>query len=270
MSAFHILEDVETSCVPDISKRKKSILEKQNGKTRSVLQPLSNGVKQDVKRAKFTINNQKTQEIKEKSKENLEKIKVIDEIGKIEKSNAIITSDEAEDDDHIPKSILYSIEYKQDIWNHLKYLEKFHPFPNSKYMLRQNDLCWRSRSILVDWLASVSHEYKLSNETFHLSVHYVDRFLMHMAVAKTKFQLVGAAAMLLAGKIEEVYPIDVKEWAYLTRDSFTPKQILKMEQLLTKILKFKMQPPTISTFIDHFCYEHQLDAKTSILANWFY
>ena len=43
--------------------------------------------------------------------------------------------------------------------------------------------------------------------------------------------------MLIAGKMEEIYPIDVKEWSYLSGDAFTPKQILKMEQLIIKLLK---------------------------------
>lgn len=237
---------------------------------RGILQPVNNGVRQDAKRTRF-INEDKTVEvicIDDSLKENSEALTInLDEdVLKIEKSEEQQITKNDRPSDSFPKKLLYSIEYRKDIWKYLHELESSNYFPKPKYMLKQNDLSWGTRSILVDWLASVGAEYEMSNETFHLSVNYIDRFLSHISVVRNKFQLVGAAAMLLAGKVEEIYPIDVKEWAYLTGDAFTPRQVLKMEQLVAKVLKFKMQPPTICTFIEHFCHEHNLDTKTLNLA----
>lgn len=83
---------------------------------------------------------------------------------------------------------------------------------------------------------------------------------------REKFQLLGAAAMLLASKIEEIYPPDVKEWVFLTENTFTVRQVLRMEQLLLKVLQFKVQPPTMLVFIQHFCVTHELDKETMYLA----
>ena len=65
-------------------------------------------------------------------------------------------------------------------------------------MKKQPDLTPSMRSILVDWLVEVSDEYKLHDETLHLAVSYIDRFLSQMSVLRGKLQLVGTAAMFIA------------------------------------------------------------------------
>lgn len=65
-------------------------------------------------------------------------------------------------------------------------------------MRRQQDVTMGMRSILVDWLVEVAEEYKLQRETLFLAVNYIDRFLSHMSVLRSKLQLVGASAMFLA------------------------------------------------------------------------
>lgn len=54
------------------------------------------------------------------------------------------------------------------------------------------------RAILVDWLVEVTNEFKLRNETLHLTVNIVDRFLSLMYVNKERLQLVGVSAMFVA------------------------------------------------------------------------
>ena len=49
-------------------------------------------------------------------------------------------------------------------------------------MVKQPDITFGMRSILIDWLVEVGEEYKLKNETIYLSVNYIDRFLSHMSV----------------------------------------------------------------------------------------
>lgn len=70
--------------------------------------------------------------------------------------------------------------------------------PKVGYMKKQPDITNNMRAILVDWLVEVGEEYKLQNETLHLAVNYIDRFLSSMSVLRGKLQLVGTAAMLLA------------------------------------------------------------------------
>jgi len=63
--------------------------------------------------------------------------------------------------------------------------------PHSDYLSKQKEITSSMRVKLVDWLIEVQDEYKLQNETLHLAVSYVDRFLSSMSVTRAKLQLLG-------------------------------------------------------------------------------
>lgn len=65
-------------------------------------------------------------------------------------------------------------------------------------MLKQPDISYGMRAILVDWLVEVVEEYNMKTETLYLAVSYIDRFLSYMSVVRAKLQLVGTAAMFIA------------------------------------------------------------------------
>ncbi|XP_053317392.1 cyclin-A2 [Spea bombifrons] len=137
--------------------------------------------------------------------------------------------------------------------------------PKSGYMLKQPDITNNMRAILVDWLVEVGEEYKLQNETLYLAVNYIDRFLSSMSVLRGKLQLVGTAAMLLASKFEEIYPPEVAEFVYITDDTYTKKQVLKMEHLVLKVLSFDLAAPTILQYLNHYFQSHPVSQKTESL-----
>lgn len=83
---------------------------------------------------------------------------------------------------------------------------------------------------------------------------------------KNKFQLLGVAAMFIAGKIEEIYPPFAHEWAELTAKTYTAKQVKAMEKVLLSTIDFDVQPPTILTFIEHLCNKLNMDSKILYLA----
>jgi cyclin A len=66
---------------------------------------------------------------------------------------------------------------------------------------KQPDITNSLRAILMDWMVEMGEEYKLQNETLHLTVNYVDGFLSSMSVLRGKLQFVGTAAMLLASSL---------------------------------------------------------------------
>jgi len=65
-------------------------------------------------------------------------------------------------------------------------------------MLKQREVNANMRAILVDWLVEVTAEFRLRNDTLHLTVNIIDRFLSLMYVTKEKLQLVGISAMFIA------------------------------------------------------------------------
>lgn len=163
------------------------------------------------------------------------------------------------------EDVLCVPEYAEDIHRYLRECEvKYRPKPG--YMRKQPDITNCMRIILVDWLVEVGEEYKLCSETLFLAVNYLDRFLSCMSVLRGKLQLVGTAAVLLAAKYEEVYPPEVDEFVYITDDTYTKKQVLRMEQHLLRVLAFDMTAPTVHQFLMQYTLEGHICARTVNLA----
>ncbi|KAK5643944.1 hypothetical protein RI129_007789 [Pyrocoelia pectoralis] len=139
-------------------------------------------------------------------------------------------------------------EYRSEIYMYLRELE-LQNRPKIGYMKKQPDITYSMRSILVDWLVEVAQEYKLQSETLFLAVNYIDRFLSYMSVVRGKLQLVGIAAMYIAAKYEEIYPPDISEFVYITDDTYSKKQVVRMEHLILKVLSFDLSVPTPLIFI---------------------
>lgn len=158
-------------------------------------------------------------------------------------------------------------EYAKEIIVHLKQLEQVNRAKHS-YLKQQQDITSTMRSILVDWLVEVSEEYKLHTETLYLAVNYTDRFLSKMSVLRGKLQLLGTAAMYIAAKYEEIFPPDVAEFVYITDDTYTKQQVLRMEHLILKVLNFHMNAPTANCFLLHFLRYCKSDSKTEHLARY--
>jgi len=116
--------------------------------------------------------------------------------------------------------------------------------PKWNYMTKQPDITFTMRSILIDWLVEVCEEYKLSSETLFLAVTYIDKFLSYMSVQRNKLQLVGTACMFIAAKYEEIYPPELTEFCYITDDTYSKRQVLRMEQLILQCLDYDCAPPT--------------------------
>ena len=66
-------------------------------------------------------------------------------------------------------------------------------------MKNHPELTSNMRMLLVDWLVEVSVEYRLCEETLHLAICYLDRFLsLTKCVKRGELQLVGTAALMIA------------------------------------------------------------------------
>jgi len=96
------------------------------------------------------------------------------------------------------------------------------------------------RAILVDWIISVHAKFKLLPETLYLTINLIDRYFSMFNVQKNEVQLVGVAALLIATKYEEIYPPTVKDFIYLTDNTYSRQQILQMEKNILFNLNFEV------------------------------
>lgn len=104
----------------------------------------------------------------------------------------------------------------------------------------QEDVNEKMRAILVDWLVEVHLKFKLLPETLYLTVNLIDRYLCKEQVHRSKLQLVGVTAMLIASKYEEIYPPIVKDFVYITDNAYTKDEILDMERRILCALDFNI------------------------------
>eukprot|EP00794_Sanderia_malayensis_P007496 gene7496-8327_t len=141
------------------------------------------------------------------------------------------------------------LEYEGDILRYLETVER-KVRPRVGYMDKQQDINHSMRTILVDWLIEVGEEFSIRDQTLFLTVSYIDRFLSVMSVVRTKLQLVGTACMLLASKFEEVYAPEVTDFVYITDDTYSSKQLLRMEKLVLFALDYNLSTPTALNFLE--------------------
>lgn len=100
----------------------------------------------------------------------------------------------------------------------------------------QNEIKWKMRAMLLDWLIEVCADFTLKISTFHYAVNYIDRYLSIIAnIQKSNFQLVGLTALALATKIEEVFVPHLSDFAVSASNIFSVETIKKMELNMLKV-----------------------------------
>lgn len=62
-------------------------------------------------------------------------------------------------------------------------------------------------------------------------------------VSRSKLQLVGVTAMLVASKYEEMYAPEIADFVYITDNAYSKSDIRKMEILILKTLEFNLGRP---------------------------
>jgi hypothetical protein len=50
----------------------------------------------------------------------------------------------------------------------------------------------QNRGVLIDWLYQVHDRFKLLSDTFHMTIHLIDRYLQKVDVSKQELQLIGS------------------------------------------------------------------------------
>ncbi|KAI5949291.1 CLB4 [Candida jiufengensis] len=160
-------------------------------------------------------------------------------------------------------------EYSEDIFKYLNYLEiKYMPDPF--YIEKvQDDLNWNMRSVLVDWIVQIHNKFNLLPETLFLAINIIDRFLTKRKVSLTKLQLVGAVAILIASKYEEINIPTISEVIHMTDNSFSVEEFTKAECFMIDVLQFDLGWPGPMSFLRRISKADDYDYETRTLAKYF-
>ncbi|KAK9141562.1 hypothetical protein Syun_010962 [Stephania yunnanensis] len=139
--------------------------------------------------------------------------------------------------------------YASDIYCNLRVTELMRR-PSSDFMETiQRDITQSMRGILVDWLVEVSEEYKLASDTLYLTVYLIDRYLTQKYIERHRLQLLGISCMLIASKYEEICAPRVEEFCFITDNTYTRAEVLRMESQILNDMGFQLSAPTVKTFL---------------------
>ncbi|KKZ60687.1 hypothetical protein EMCG_04614 [[Emmonsia] crescens] len=159
-------------------------------------------------------------------------------------------------------------EYGDEIFQYMRELE-MRLLPNAHYMDNQAEIQWSMRSVLMDWLVQVHHRFSLLPETLFLCVNYIDRFLSCKIVSLGKLQLVGATAIFIAAKYEEINCPSLQEIIYMVDNGYTADEILKAERFMLSMLQFELGWPGPMSFLRRISKADDYDLETRTLAKYF-
>ncbi|KAJ9537900.1 hypothetical protein OSB04_030633 [Centaurea solstitialis] len=145
-------------------------------------------------------------------------------------------------------------------WEHEELISLFtkqhlQPPPFTFSFLQTDPSLSIARKQAVDWILKVKTHFAFTHLTAILSINYLDTFISSLHFKKDKpwmIQLLAVTCLSLAAKTQQtqvpsLLDLQVEETKYL----FESKTIQKMELLVMSALKWKMNPVTPISFLDH-------------------
>ncbi|KAG1442527.1 hypothetical protein G6F56_011028 [Rhizopus delemar] len=145
-------------------------------------------------------------------------------------------------------------EYTVEIFERLKMAENDYR-PDANYIDKiQREITWSTRGVLIDWVIEIHYLFSLLPETLFLAINIIDRFLSVRRVALAKLQLVGAAALFVATKFEEMYCPSLEDFLSTTDGQIDEDEFVRAECLVLQVLDF------------HICYANPLNFLRRLLA----
>jgi len=140
------------------------------------------------------------------------------------------------------------------------------PLIRHDYMKTQHTLTNRLRMITIDWLIEVQQEYKCSDQTIHLAINYLDRFLSQAEVERGQLQLLGSTCLFIASKYQEIYPPTPDQFVYISDKTFSQQDLLSVESMVLNTLKFRCTVATTLDFVSCLAFHFKLGRKRFFFA----
>ncbi|KAF7824406.1 putative cyclin-B3-1 isoform X1 [Senna tora] len=188
----------------------------------------------------------------------------------MERSKFLKQSGEVSEEDNLPNidnecNQLEVSEYIDEIYQYY-WVTEAQNSALGNYMSIQTDITPHMRGILINWLIEVHFKFDLMPETLYLTVSLLDQYLSLVTIQKNDMQLVGLTALLLASKYEDFWHPRVKDLISISAESYTRDQMLGMEKLILRKLKFRLNAPTPYVFMVRFLKAAQSEKKLEHMA----
>ena len=143
----------------------------------------------------------------------------------------------------------YSKDYYDELYLNLIFDEqRFYQKINYNYMNFQKNINSNMRAILIDWLIDVHYRFNMKRKTLFHCVFIIDAYLSKNTVERTKLQLLGMVALLIACKQNEIIYPRLTSFLAVADNAYTLKELTDMELKVIKKLEFDILAPTAEEF----------------------
>jgi len=146
--------------------------------------------------------------------------------------------------------------------------------------LKKHSITSCMRAKMIDWLLEVAVAYDCQPSVVFLSITYMDRFFknFYTKLKAKKLHMTGMVALFLASKYQSVFPLPIKALVEkIAHNKYLPVEFLNFERVFLKVLNFKLNTPTVFTFLDIFSTQflvpkcvHQTALVVSLISEFFY
>uniref|UniRef100_A0A0D9VR14 Uncharacterized protein n=1 Tax=Leersia perrieri TaxID=77586 RepID=A0A0D9VR14_9ORYZ len=168
------------------------------------------------------------------------------------------------------------VPYAEDIDQYLRAREadpRRRPIINYDQAIQRGNIRMNMRGTLVNWLVGVAFSNGIRNGAVHHAVSYVDRFLSRNAINRDNLQLLGAAALFVASKYEDIRHPKARWFSSITNDTYTTRQVVEMEADILRTLNWDVGSPTAITFLRRFLTtccggNRSRDRKLELMCNY--
>lgn len=119
----------------------------------------------------------------------------------------------------------------------------------------------RFRRKVAYWVFCFEDEFDVEIDTILLALSLFDRVLSIVPIKIDHLQLLALSCVLCATKLKEVKPFDIKHLTKFVEGSYSIKDILEYEELITTTLDFKLESITSIQFLQVFliCYKNMFN-----------
>mmetsp|Transcript_25599 Transcript_25599/g.71587 ORF Transcript_25599/g.71587 Transcript_25599/m.71587 type:complete len:258 (-) Transcript_25599:1380-2153(-) len=125
------------------------------------------------------------------------------------------------------------------------------------------------RATLCGWLVEVCQEFELHQETLHLGISLLDRFLwLQPGIQKNQLQLIGTACLFIAAKQEEVTFPGLSTFVDIANNSFTRNELFQTEVYVLQVLDHRVAMPTVHRLLGMLVDGLQLNQMGAELASY--
>jgi hypothetical protein len=109
--------------------------------------------------------------------------------------------------------------------------------------LSAHDIDKQLRARMLDWMIEVTSSYKFTAKTYFASAYLMDRYFLaeQNRLPITRLHIVGVVSMLLATKMDEVFPLKVKTvYEKIVHKKIDKRELVEMEARMVEKLDFDL------------------------------